>query len=85
MAGKKYSSVDKKPNIFGILKPYKRIIILLVFLTLIGNGVNLVIPQIISKGIDSFNAGNYIFKTIATAFLVAASIIFLCALRMQCA
>lgn len=66
-----------KPNIFSILRPYKGIIIVLVLLTLVGNGVNLIIPKIISSGIDSFNAGHYILKTIVLEFLVASLVIFI--------
>ncbi len=65
-----------KPNIFGLLKPYKGMVFLLVILTLAGNGVNLIIPQIISHAIDSFTGGNYVFKTILIQFLVASTVIF---------
>ncbi len=41
----KKAGKGKKPNIFSLVKPYKGIIILLIFFTLIGNGVNLVIPK----------------------------------------
>ena len=53
-----------------------KMIILLVFFALIGNGVNLVIPKIISHGIDSYTGGDYQFKTIAIEFLSAALVIF---------
>ncbi len=66
-----------KPNIFGLLKPYKGMVFLLVILTLAGNGVNLIIPQIISHAIDSFTGGNYVFKTILIRFLVASTVIFI--------
>jgi ATP-binding cassette subfamily B protein len=52
-------------------------VMLLVIFTLIGNGVNLVIPKIISHGIDSFSSGNYVLKTVVIEFLVASFIIFL--------
>jgi ATP-binding cassette, subfamily B, bacterial len=65
-----------KPNLFGLLKPYKGIIAVLIVFTLIGNGVNLVIPKIISHGIDSFTGGNYVLKTVIIEFLVASLIIF---------
>jgi len=51
-------------------------IALLVVFALAGNGANLVIPKIISHGIDSFNEGNYDFKVILAEFLGTATIIF---------
>ncbi|NJO88250.1 MAG: ABC transporter ATP-binding protein [Chloroflexia bacterium] len=66
-----------KPNLFALLKPYKGMIVLLVIFTLIGNGVNLVIPKIISHGIDSFTNGYYVMKTIIIEFLIAGLVIFI--------
>jgi ATP-binding cassette subfamily B protein len=66
-----------RSNIFGLLKQYKGMVILLVILTLVGNGANLVIPKIIAHGIDSFTGGNYVLKTIVLQFLIAGSIIFI--------
>ncbi|HKJ30871.1 MAG TPA: ABC transporter ATP-binding protein [Balneolales bacterium] len=65
-----------KPQLSTLIKPYMRMIVLLVFLALIGNGVNLVIPKIISHGIDSFSNGAYKFRTIAIEFLSATLVIF---------
>ncbi len=65
-----------KPNLFALLKPYKGMVTILVIFTLIGNGFYLVIPKIISHGIDSFTAGNYVLKTIIVEFLIAGIIIF---------
>jgi ATP-binding cassette subfamily B protein len=76
MARQKKRSTEAKPNIFSILKPYKAIIAILIILTLLGNGANLIIPKIISKGIDSFNEGHFIIKSIILEFLAAALVIF---------
>lgn len=65
-----------KPNIFGLLKPYKNKVILLVVFALLSNGVNLLIPKIISQGIDSYSAGQYMLKTILIEFIGATVIIF---------
>lgn len=65
-----------KPNIFGILKPYKGMVVLLIVFTLLSNGANLIIPQIISYGIDAFGNGNYELKTVVFYFLIAAIVIF---------
>ena len=65
-----------KPNIFGLLKPYKGMVVLLIIFTLLGNGANLVIPKIISYGIDAYTNGNYVLKNVILYFIVAAGVIF---------
>jgi ATP-binding cassette subfamily B protein len=65
-----------KPNIFGLLKPYRGLVILLIVFALLSNGANLVIPKIISKGIDTFSQGSYNLKTIGFEFLGASLFIF---------
>jgi len=74
---KKQKSEDKKgkSKITSLLKPYKGMVALLIFFVLIGNGMNLVIPKIISHGIDSYTARNYDFKVIAIEFLIAVLVI----------
>jgi len=76
---KNQSNANKpsRPNVFALLKPYRGMVALLVTFSLLSNGVNLLIPKIISKGIDSFSAGQYSAKTVVTEFLVAAFVIFL--------
>lgn len=51
-------------------------VVLLVIFALIGNAANLVIPKIISHGIDAFTANNYVLKTILVEFLIVAVVIF---------
>jgi ATP-binding cassette subfamily B protein len=70
------------PSILPLLKPYLGLIILLIFLTFLSNGLNLVIPKIISHGIDSFMGKNYVFKTILLEFGLAALFIFIWVLRI---
>ncbi|WP_340113008.1 ABC transporter ATP-binding protein [Maribellus mangrovi] len=81
MAGNRKADKNKTGNgrmgMFKLLKPYKKMIVLLIIFALAGNAANLVIPRIIAHGIDSYTAGNYVFKTILTEFLIAAGIIFL--------
>lgn len=52
-------------------------VVLLVIFALLSNAANLVVPKIISHGIDSFNAGDYRFNSILVEFLVAAFVIFI--------
>ena len=65
-----------KPNIFGVLKPYKLMIFCLIAFALLSNAVNLVIPKLISGGIDDLTAGSFSYQKIVLEFLIAASIIF---------
>lgn len=64
-----------KANIFEVLKPYKLMISLLIVFALLSNGVNLIIPKLISRGIDDFSAGDFSYKSLIIEFLGAAFII----------
>jgi len=68
---------QRKPNIFGVLKPYKLMIFCLIGFALLSNAANLVIPKIISHGIDDFSSGSFLYKTIILEFLAASFVIFL--------
>jgi ATP-binding cassette subfamily B protein len=65
-----------KPNIFSVLKPYKLMIFFLIVFALLSNGVNLVIPKLISHGIDDFSNGHFSYQRLIIQFMVAAFIIF---------
>ena len=65
-----------KPNIFSVLKPYKLMIIFLIVFALLSNGVNLVIPKLISHGIDDFAKGSFSYQRLIIQFMGAALIIF---------
>ncbi|GAB3790605.1 ABC transporter ATP-binding protein [Spirosoma horti] len=71
--------VSKKPSssLLSLLKPYTRLILLLILFALISNGVNLALPMLISHGIDDYSAGKFVLKTMVIEFLVAAFLIFL--------
>ncbi len=60
----------------SLLKPYKGMIFLLIFLALLSNGINLILPRIIASGIDAYPS-HYDLKKILIEFLVAAFIIFI--------
>jgi len=66
-----------KPNIFAVVKPYKLMIFGLIVFALLSNSINLIIPKLISKGIDDFAKGDFSYQTIVIEFLVAALIIFI--------
>ncbi len=69
--------MKKKPGISLLLKPYASIIAVLIVLTLLGNGINLLIPKLISKTIDAFTAGNFNNKSVIIQFGVAIIAIFI--------
>lgn len=64
-----------KPNVFAVLKPYRTMIFSLIGFALLSNGVNLVIPKLISHGIDDFSKGIFSYQKIIIEFSVAAFII----------
>lgn len=63
------------PGIFSVLKPYKGRILLLLFLALLGNGVNLILPKIIASAIDSYPS-NYLFSRVMLSYIGASLIVF---------
>lgn len=65
-----------RPHMLLLLKPYKGIILLLVVLALFSNGINLIIPKIISNGIDSYTHGTLVFARIIWQFAAASFFIF---------
>jgi len=66
----------KPPNIFALLKPYKAIIFLLLGFTILSNGLNLVLPQLMSRGVDSYVQGDFSFATILWEFGIVTALIF---------
>jgi ATP-binding cassette subfamily B protein len=57
-------------NIYGVLKAYALLVALLIFLTLAANGLNLILPKIISSAIDSYTAGDFIIDKVIIEFLL---------------
>jgi ATP-binding cassette, subfamily B, bacterial len=66
-----------KPSIFSLLKPYSGIVSLLIIMALLGSGINMLIPKIIARGIDSFSTSNSDLRLIVYQFLAAAAGIFI--------
>lgn len=67
---------QKQVSVFAVLKPYRGMVFLLVLLALLGSGINLIIPRIVSSAIDSFSAGNYEVRRVVGAFLGVSLSIF---------
>lgn len=70
------SGNTRKAGILSLLKPYSGTVTLLIVFALLSNGINLVIPKIISHGIDSYTAGHLILGRIIMQFGLAALLIF---------
>ena len=67
---------QRGPNLFSVLKPYRRLILLLVVLTILGNSLNLVVPKLISRAIDSYSQQNLVLNTFLWEFLAVGIGIF---------
>ncbi len=68
----------KKPNgLFLLLKPYRGLILALVALTIVANSLNLVVPKLISRAIDTYTRTSTIPATTTSLFLFVAAIVFL--------
>jgi ATP-binding cassette subfamily B protein len=67
----------KGPGLFSVLKPYRRMIFLLVLLSLISNGISLAIPNISRHAIDAFIGHHLDTRRIIWEFLGAAIGVFL--------
>ncbi len=66
-----------KPGIFSLLKPYSVLVVLLIIMALLGSGINMLIPKIISHAIDSYTAGHFEVRSVVNLFLIAAVSIFI--------
>ncbi|NLR68435.1 ABC transporter ATP-binding protein [Chitinophaga varians] len=66
----------KSSGIFGLLRPYKGLISLLVLFALLGNSLNLWLPKIIGHGIDDFSRGTFAYEPLVIKFGLAALLIF---------
>jgi ATP-binding cassette subfamily B protein len=80
MAGPKKNPQNKgnnKKGILSLLRPYLGLILLLMVFTLLGNGINLWLPKIISHSIDAFTNGHFAFKPLLIKFSSAVACIFI--------
>lgn len=66
---------DRSSNLFGLLKPYRGWVVVLIVFTLLGNVGNLLIPKIISYAIDAFKDDHYSADKIIWAFLLTSALI----------
>jgi len=59
-----------------LLKPYRLLIAVLVILTVAANGLNLVVPKLISHAIDAYTQGSYVLNTVVLQFLLVGFLVF---------
>ena len=77
---KEKENITKKSanaNLLGLLKPYTLWIVLLVALTVLGNGLNLLVPKIIASAIDTYAQGNFVLRNVVLEFFAVAVVIFI--------
>lgn len=67
---------SSQPNLFALLKPYRKLIIPLVVLTLASNALTLWLPRLMSHGIDSFLRAGSLTATL-WEFGIASALIFI--------
>ncbi len=67
---------QKPPNLFGLLRPYTSLLVLLVVLTVVSNALNLVVPKLIANAIDTYALGSFVMSTLVTEFALVIVFIF---------
>ncbi len=63
-------------GLFLLLKPYRPLVATLVALTIAGNGLNLVVPKLISHAIDAYMKRSFVLSTVVLQFFVVAFFVF---------
>lgn len=68
---------SKPPGVFSLLKPYMRLVALLLLFALMSNGINLWLPKIIANGIDAYTHHDFVLADILKKFSIAVVLIFI--------
>jgi len=64
------------PKLTALLTPYPPFIAAIVCLTVVANGLNLFVPKLIARAIDTFAASRIVTGTLVTEFIAVATAIF---------
>ncbi len=64
------------PGLMVLLKPYGFLVTMLVTLTVLGNGLNLVVPKLISHAIDAYTQKRFVLETVVLQFVVVGLLVF---------
>src|SRR5579871_1078914 len=73
------AGVPKRPpggGLFALLKPYRRMVVLLVILTVFANALTLVVPKLISRAIDAYTQRTLVLSSVALEFFLVAFFVF---------
>src|SRR4029453_4848501 len=65
-----------RPRVTAPLKPYRAFVGAIVCLTIAANGLNLFVPKIIARAIDTFAASRLVTGTLVAEFVAVAAGIF---------
>jgi ATP-binding cassette, subfamily B, bacterial len=65
------------PKVTGLLKPYSSLILTIVALTIAANALNLLVPRIMARAIDTFATSQLVLGSLVAEFLAVAVGIFL--------
>jgi len=73
----KQSTKEKDPNVFGVLKPYGWLMAGLLFVALVSNGLNLLLPKLIAADIDTYTSGHFSYSFAIWEFFLISLGVFL--------
>src|SRR5271155_1580008 len=65
-----------RAGLFALLQPYRRLVAILVVLTIVGNGLTLVVPKLISHAIDAYTQRAFVLSTVVLQFLIISFLVF---------
>lgn len=74
---KEEAKITNDSSLFGVLKPYYKLMIPLILLALFSNALTLWLPRLLSSGIDSFLNGGELNKILLKFFIAIVFIFFL--------
>ena len=60
-----------------LLKPYRLLIASLAALTIVANGLNLVVPKLISHAIDAYTQGRFVLNIVVLQFVLVGLLVFI--------
>src|ERR1700676_4902813 len=75
----KHTGAQRRPpgtGLFALLNPYRQLVGILVVLTIVGNGLTLVVPKLISRAIDAYTQRTFVLSTVVLQFFVLAFLVF---------
>ena len=73
----KHNKKINNPSVFSLVKLYIPLIILLIVLTIAGNGLNLFLPKIISGAMDSYNKSGFVLSDVIIKFSIITIVVLL--------